>query len=247
MESVQTNLEKSRPMENRPPLDKVVTLFFLSFRFSQGIPKKQQHIFKYLALEHPNWRMSKRFIDDVKTRVTPRIKKFLVGSKKSTMHSTETDTDDKTIESTIRSELDEMTSIFNRKDKTESREALLLIITEGIIQLDNHYLVHVDGRTRKTIGEQQHVSVSDPYLSHLCYYGLEGNKTGAEEYDKMFQEAKETLWGIFAQQDKSYQNNIIIKNFVEIVNKYVEAHPDKKEIMQQKIPDNVLTQITSLS
>ena len=230
-------------------LPRAADLFFLSYRFSQGIPKLQENIWKYLALEHPSWKMSQELIDNLKREVSPRIEKFVAGSKDTRAHLEQTS---QLIKQSIGAEIDNMAAVFNGEEEIENKEALLLKICKDVVDRDHNWLVVHDAEGRPRSSKSSSNPIVDPFLSHFCYYGLEEKKTGAEEYDKMFQEAKKTLWGIFAEEKKSKQGSTTSRfttseKFIGVVNNYIETHPDKKEILQQKIPENIRLQIPSLS
>ncbi len=69
--------------------------------------------------------------------------------------------------------------------KLPEKEYVVKKIVKEIIHADYGYIVVKDGRDRSPEGNSPSY---DKYLSHLCFYGLEGNKTGFREFDVLFQE-----------------------------------------------------------
>src|SRR5258708_32488889 len=51
------------------------------------------------------------------------------------------------------------------------------------------------GRPHQPIGSsKRYRAEADPYLSYLCYYGLEQHSTGSVEFDLIYQEVVGALW-----------------------------------------------------
>lgn len=221
------------------PPDKAKRLFFQSFRFSQGQPLIQHIIFDYLHLVRPEWEMSDSLRQQVEAEVRQPIFRFITA--KTTMHrkidffGLPLDLDkgpdkaffDLHFNDNIESNLKKMQQAFNMTWPFD-----MLNLTRLIIQKDFKFLYARNGRPRDSDGKTGVYRPSlDPMLSHICYYGFEGNSTGEEEFDQMFKDVGKTALDIL-------QGTLVVPEFMEpilnpktkdelikVVNKYAEAHP----------------------
>lgn len=69
----------------------------------------------------------------------------------------------------------------------QDKEHILAAVAEGIIGRDMLFLVESEGRPR-TGTEERKSDLADPFLSHICEYGIKGKTTGLPEYDQLFAE-----------------------------------------------------------
>lgn len=172
-------------------------LLFISFRFSQGQLNIQRDIFHYLSEIRPSWRITNDFRREIKAAVEGPIRKFLGHDvdEKTDINIPINHTGDivfPAIEEQINKQLQKMQRAFNKP----SRQSLPIPksiprITRGIIEIDHMYFASFpNGRERRLKDVSMHNSYSDPYLSHFCYFGLEGHSTGMSEYDQMFGDMK---------------------------------------------------------
>ena len=63
----------------------------------------------------------------------------------------------------------------------------------------------------------------------------------------MFRDLKDSMWRMLRKENKSDGERLASKYFVEVVDKYIEKHSDKKDILRQKIPEDIVSQISSLA
>lgn len=66
-----------------------------------------------------------------------------------------------------------------------TKEEVVAEIAKRVIDKDFGYLKKIEGRPRSHEGERMS-AVTDPFLSHFIYYGLQGHSTGMKEYDELF-------------------------------------------------------------
>lgn len=99
---------------------------------------------------------------------------------------------EESIKSNLSVELNKMTRVFSKNSKEIDKFLVIGDIARLAIQRDYYYLISKRSRPRMGGAERKSVH-EDQFLSHLCYYGLAGHKTGAPEYDQMFQEVIEYL------------------------------------------------------
>lgn len=119
-------------------------------------------------------------------------------------------------------------SILDSEDVPQ-KESLIDTITYGMIASDHSKTVFKDGRDRTPGGKGPS---RDKYLSQVCYYALEGNKTGFQEYDSLFKDVrthilspqKSDAWFEKMGIEETYTRVDILK---EVVQKYNTTHPGK--------------------
>ena len=131
---------------NQETKDKMAKLFFLSYRFSQGVPDLQKRIFVYLAYMHPKWTMSEAVLEEIRGISAPRIKSFLEAPKEVAVHETE---ELEKIDNNINEDLKNMADVFNMNyEELESRKDFLDKLAGFIIARDYNFLVTLEGRPR---------------------------------------------------------------------------------------------------
>ncbi len=117
--------------------------------------------------------------------------------------------------------------------KLPEKEYVVKKIVKEIIHADYGYIVVKDGRDRSPEGNSPSY---DKYLSHLCFYGLEGNKTGFREFDVLFQEIKSEIlnpektneWFAEIVVDKEENVSLSLNGMInDIALKYNATHPGK--------------------
>ncbi len=162
--------------------DRLKTLFFLSFKYSQGSTSLQENIFDWHHYLHPTWKLDENFKRDFRAVVKPTIVSFL--HQPSRNHDLESQyhsyQPEHKIESEINTQINKMKRAYNSKSHYDPTKQIL----EGVIDADFMFLCAQDGRDR--IYPDTNVTSKDRYLSHLLHYGLKGQPTGAPEYDSMF-------------------------------------------------------------
>ena len=181
------------------PLDKAKRLFFKSFRFSQGFPALQHTIFDYFHLIRPEWQMSDWIREQVDVEVREPIYRFLTA--KTAIHPKEKDLISG-LPLDLSKDLDKAYFDFNFNENIDRGlkgmqrtfnglgfPVELWMLTLFVVQRDFKFLYSWNGRPRDLDGKSGTYSPSaDPMLSHICYYGFEGNSTGEDEFDQMFKD-----------------------------------------------------------
>lgn len=213
-------------------LKKAQTLFFLSYRFSQGSVNLQHTIFEYLHSLHPKWIISDELKEQLRIEVVPSIESHIRQDVKRILHRQAG-----AVNSNVLRDLGKMQEIFNREN---TNPPSMLDIAKNIIDRDFRYLCEKDGRPRSPLGrlrdplpkDATYNPQSDPLLSHICYYGLEENSTKVEEYDRMFRDVRKVIlptrqisrFFIFKSIDKR-KKEMYFSNLDAVINQYAKTHP----------------------
>lgn len=216
-------------------LEKALKLFLLSFRFSQGHTYLQSKIFDYLKSLHPEWHMSDDFAEQLRENAIEVITKFSEVNKRigtMTLHKSISDPARETNSMFL-----QMKKHFNDvTSKKQDTSSIILALSFGIITRDFIYLCRKGIRERSATSEKHKYSPAlDPFLSHICYYGFEGNKTGVEEYDHMFKDVNKVALAILYETGK-LEGIIEIKEYREklrtVIDKYAQTHTQSTPLLK---------------
>jgi len=234
------SVEESKPEkgEEDEPLtaEKASKLLFLSYRFSQGLPSLQKNIFRYIKVCHPEWRID----DALKEQIYERSEKIFIdymkiakGKGHASVAAGGADIDEEVIKKDLSRELNEMSHIFSKgaEDVDETlKHRVREDIAIGLITRDYEFLSREKGRPRSSDEQQGKGVHADPFLSHLCYYGIEGHKTGSEEYDQMFSDVIGYIRTVKATQRGEIESLPLLERELpkldEVIERYNETHPE---------------------
>lgn len=231
--------------------ERALQIFFLSYRFSQGSNSLQQHIYSYLHAKNPKWRITDGMEQFMKEKAPPIFGKFLWG--KEALHpplsrSTLTWAEGQwrgligegspreiDLKSNLSGKIEEMRDVFNTDVSLTKRLKHEVVgrIVEGIVKKDYRFLDRHsrDGggrpRSRKT---EDYTPQADPFLSHICYYGLEQHSTGSPEYDQMFQDIRSSLHSAVGWEKHFLRKDKLVEGFkwdlARIIHIYQTHHPE---------------------
>lgn len=207
-------------------------LLFFSFRFSQGYPYLHGEIFQYLHITHPGWRIANTLKKEVFTTVMGRIHNFVSHSQpEEDAHQSQTrilhphtNTNNITRAIELGKQLHKMQNVLN-SDHFRQKEDLVPSLTIDMIERDYLFLAQNKGRPRSDPDASK--PSQDPWLSQVCYYGLEGNTTGIPEYDQMFSDIKTHIQtrGLPKQRDLPDDMSVTDK-FARVVSIYKAYHQE---------------------
>lgn len=209
--------------------EKAKKLLFLSYRFSQGKSELQYNIFEYLHDIRPRWRIGEKELPELQKALEETIQKYFGKSKDILLHPSSPMRDTVVIQESIKTEVKEFAEILNDKKEKINREEILSRIITRMIQGDSIFLSQKEGRERRATEGRKKSEHTDPWLSHLVYYGIQGHETGAEEYNQMFRDVRERIMPILLGEVSKYTNE---KDLFKIVEKYKEKHPEEKLSLQ---------------
>lgn len=187
------------PESSHEPLsaERASNLLFLSFKFSQGRTEIQKLLFQWLKANHPEWRIDDQLAEKVSKLATVMAEKVIKpiddfadvadatqpGRYHGGMRAD-------AVEDAIKDQLGEMGSVFENKEPLE-KDRLISDLTEKIVSRDLELVSRPKGRPRRWTSLEQRRPATDPFLSHFCYYALEGHRTGDTLYDELFREIRE--------------------------------------------------------
>ncbi|MBP7832835.1 MAG: hypothetical protein KA035_03630 [Candidatus Levybacteria bacterium] len=206
-------------------------LLFQTFKFSQGDQKLQTSLFAYIHALHPTWKFTQDDFNKTYTQSQSLVNDYFLAQTKRgiVLH----DLGHKKLnheDMTTR-----MVATFSNQfeSKTPEKETVVKNIVKEMIHSDYGYIVERDGRDRSPEGDSPSY---DKYLSHLCFYGLEGNKTGFREFDVLFQEIKSEIlnpektseWFTETIIDEEENESLSLNGMINsVVLKYNATHPGK--------------------
>jgi len=203
--------------ETPPSVEDVTRLFVASYAHSQGSSTTQHLIFNYLAhTRHGLVRFAG--FDELKERASKQVHAFVSGPNHEDVPG----------EAIVETDVSQMLEGFqlalvNVRFKLD-RDWLVTQITLDLLQLEEKYLVLLEGRPRARSQTRRPVPSprSDPYFSSVCFYALAGNATGITEYDQLYRdihhiiETRRDIWQ--SDGEKLHQ----------IVNAYNQHHPQHR-------------------
>lgn len=222
---------ETRPTEALT-LQQAEKLFFLSFRFSQGYGSLHGSIFDYLHFLHPDWNITEEFRHQLIEAANKHFSNFL-HNKTISMH--------KKISNGYKDALEDaaenMQKRFNQQNDATPILPEMTSFVGWVVNRDYKYLVEPNreslryklGRPRENNPKPARYNpLTDPFLSHICWYGIEGNPTGAWEYDWMFANIKEGALRILKIDQSDEVTKRIKTRLVNIISKYHATHPNNK-------------------
>ncbi len=182
------SLEVPAAEKPKVDVDHMAKLLFLSFKFSQGDGGLQQQIFDYFIMKGQIPSLSQDMRKQIASRAQSMAKRYFMGNQK---HTTEGGTEEKPVplESEIEKEMLKQIGLLGSVPPERGRtlKGFLGIIAENIIAQDYKYLIQEKGRPNRAKSEtSSYEPTLDPYLSHICYYGILEKNTGLEEFDDLF-------------------------------------------------------------
>lgn len=214
------------------PLEKVSNLAYFSFKFSQGNNYLQKEIFEYLHILHPQLRIddakkqliserTKKMVDKYLTHapetahgMNPKPKIFHVSLSQGKPFASEKEME-KIKEEELQKRMDQMQEAFNSTTTVQISSITIRII-------DNDFLnLYERGGLKDRSHPKTDNSANDPWASHICHYALNGNPTGIEEFNRMFQDVNNFL-RTQGTSNLSRETDSKLDNVIRIYN---EKHP----------------------
>lgn len=214
--------------------EKALKLFFNSFRFSQGSNKALEGMFLYLHLSNPSWRITPEIREHLRVRGPEVFEKFLVREEDKSLHKPfyPKELPLREIRDSIRSEILSELHLFEGSFSTEptphvpegiGRNALAVLITKQLIEQDLRFLSLPGGRPRgAALAENPATTSQDPYLSHICYYALQGHSTGIPEYDMLFSDIRDVIQRSFGRTEAGQLNNDDTRVSLQLSSEHLE-------------------------
>lgn len=168
-------------------LQRATKLFIASFEHSQGDGFLQPSLFRYIKSKHIDWHISDEFRKEIEQKVTAPINNIVKPAPARLLADPVPPGERKhpfatksSVRQSIQSELVEMQDAFeSRREKSLlSKKLLVQDIALSMATQETKILITGGGRT---FG-------NDPNFSYLYYYAIEGNKTGIQEFDELYEE-----------------------------------------------------------
>lgn len=188
-------------------------LLFWSFFLSQGYEGLQRSIFEYIKLQHPELRINpqhtKTMINEFAAKMRTFIPKTTEPTKSVRHFAIDEDND---ISYTCSRQMIELAFILNpvetilsttwnrvatffapktiEKRKEEHRTRVAKRILQMMLDRDQLYLSGTNSRGRrgKLSGKEHHSFLTDPWLSHIEHFIIDGHRLGVPEYDALHDE-----------------------------------------------------------
>lgn len=236
----QSETEKSSHVEKERVLDLnyLRKILFLSYKFSQGNPGLQYEIFQYIHVLHPDWKMDNELKSKALEEIRRLAKQYIPYSQSESeevnpsgklQHASKGSTDtitEKQIDDDVQSRIEEIQQALNeRTPYKDEKDEIVRKITDITMRMDHRYLSRPEGRTRGEIPKDRQTPQTDPFISFLCYYGLQGNLTGLEEFDAMFKDVSGVVLEDGLAPDPVWHKTKLDK-FHKIIGFYNEHHPE---------------------
>lgn len=197
-------------------VDQAARLIYFSFYFSQGKPRLQHGILRWLHLSYPEYNCDNIDQEQLVDVVLKSIKKTVPEKGTGPSNSNATHIG---VETDISLELLRYTNLFFDYLRGEGALNILGLselrstIATQMINQDYHWLISKSGRPRHKQGERKG-PMHDPFLSHICYYALQGKSTGVPEYDQLMKEVATVIRQEFSQ------NNMLLA----VIDRYNRLH-----------------------
>lgn len=162
-----------------PSLQEACQLFFRSFFFSQGAIELQRDLFAYLALVYPAWSLSWEERRSLQAAVLPQCVRYLAAGLHIKMPA-------ELVEQEVQGRSADLMRALSRPP--QARDILLARILQLVVQRDFTLLQKKGGRPALKVRDERTQTITAPYFSHFCQFGLLGHPTGVAAYDQLFAE-----------------------------------------------------------
>lgn len=222
--------EQKEIKEDEPlTVEKAVKLFFLSYRFSQGFPTLQRMMFEYIKKRHPGWKIGEKLRGEIFERSLETFSNYMKAVA-GRAHTEKAASGKALSEAMINNDLEQnlrwMAEAFYLRAKDIDKSSTLQFIARQIVERDVQFLSREKGRPRAQ-GAQGKSVHEDPFLSQVCYYGIEGHGTGSPEFDLIFQDVVEYLRA--QKETEKKEGYLTDQNFLGkldfVIAKYNAMHP----------------------
>lgn len=227
-----TVVKELSQLKDDDPIDpqRISDIFYYSFFHSQGGIGLQSYFFEGVKFFQPEWTINDELKNHILNNVLQKVQQIAAHSAPRNRPDTSQKSSEQSrviihpaIENSVRVEiqdrLNDMQKKFNSKPK--AIEELIPDIGFAVIYRDYKYICEQeDGRMRRNV--DPNTPEGDPYLSFLCYYGLNKNTTTIPKFDDIY---KRLAAYARLQQDWGYETDAKIG---EVVKKYNQKHPHAK-------------------
>jgi hypothetical protein len=162
-----------------PSFQEARQLFFRSFFFSQGAIELQRDLFQYLALVYPFWVLTGTERRELQEAVVPQCIRYLAAGLHVKIQT-------ELVEQEVQGRSYDLMHALQRPP--HARGELLTRILQAVVIRDFFFLQKKGGRPGLVLRDEQAQTITGPYFSHFCHFGLLGHPTGAVAYDRLFAE-----------------------------------------------------------
>ncbi len=109
----------------------------------------------------------------------------------------------------------------------EITENIVPELTRKILSRDQYYY-DLGGRPMRSVANNADTPkpLEDKFLSHFCYYGLQGHPTGSAEFDKLFQEVRNYALGVLQEEEQKPAD--IHDSINQVITNYNIHHPNNE-------------------
>lgn len=209
-------------------------LVFLSFKFSQANDDFQVSIFAYLKFFYPGFYIDNQLKEDILDAAYRPAVQYAEArdGRLGLVHTTEIADKQYLInKGFIAGNLSKHASLLQTMfdNPRPSKEHYPCILAEDTIKQDLYYIGRKGGRVRvPPLGANPLGFAWDPWASFLQHYAIEGNPTGAWEYNQMFQEISDYILtlrgkkGGFTTEEKDCRVNLR-----KLVRLWEKKHPGR--------------------
>lgn len=202
-------------------------LLIASYDHSQGNQALQHHLFDYLHLIQPDWRIKSTLRQSLTAHASQVISKLF--AREGFHLATGLVTSTIFISASISGEVQAFTTSLKGRNEQHPLETLLPIIVAKMVSQDYIWIVQTgNGRQHRrdaTAHNSRYSPRHDPYFSYLCYYALERYTTGIAELDQLYQDIKtyllHPLLNPIAEDNQSQTHEA----FAELLVAYKQQHP----------------------
>jgi len=224
--------EKLKPPETKETEEltpvKAWQLFFHSYFFSQGESELQYDLFSWLHYNYPRWKITPQVAGYLREMAEKHMSRFVHSEG---VHS-QRNLIPKNIENDPPNMINRMTNTFNQRaeapEQAEEKNKMLVdSIALEVLAMDHRYLIKKGGRSRGPNSVPQSEiknPAKDPFLSHFCYYIIEGQSSPMEEYDSLWRECRKLMKEKAKKKGFWETHGEALKAVTDIYEKY---HPGK--------------------
>lgn len=167
--------------------------FGLSFQFSQGNNSLQRFLFHFLHASYPEFRLSGEEAVALFAQCTGENGSLFAVVKRPERHTVlSADDPVERVDSEARVVLTDLVDVL--AGPVVPLTQIVPVVAKRILEKDKEYLQRPGGRRRHSVLQSTDAPArlsaynphTDPWLSHTCYYALEGHPTGSPLYDALF-------------------------------------------------------------
>lgn len=189
-------------------------IFFWSFFLSQGFASLQQNLFEYVREHNPQLRITHDDLEEMQSVFVKRLRAFIPKTLQEEGAHFAIALDSQ-IGASTNTVLGQVHNLFCEPGSRTDQNKLLTKILHQMLTRDRDFLMKKIHRPGKSTSHNQ-TFLTDPWLSHVEHFLVEGHSINVPEYDALFEElrpmAKRLLQDPKSKFTQDYKDMLSVRN-----------------------------------